>query len=60
MERLGQKLGARPVDWFATVSDVNLSELRFQVWLFQLHWLAKPAEMAQVWKDRTEERASPV
>lgn len=53
MERLGEKLGARSADWFAAASNVDLSELRFQVWLFKLCWqFAKPAEMAEVWKER--------
>ena len=52
MERLGRKLGAKPAHWFATVSDINLSELRFQVWLPEYFWQpAKPVEMAEVWKE---------
>lgn len=51
MEKIGIKLGARPDDWFATVIDVPLADLSFQVWLGQLRWRpADPIEMAEVWQ----------
>jgi hypothetical protein len=49
MEKVGGKLGSKPDDWFATVVDVPLADLLFQVWLYQLSWQpANPVEMAAV------------
>ena len=46
MERLGRKLGANPDDWFASVIDVPLADLCFQMWLSQHGWKsANPQEL---------------
>lgn len=50
LERKGKKQGGDPNDWFATVSNIPIDELHFQVWGINC-WMnaTSPKDMAEVW-----------
>lgn len=54
LEKVGKKKGADPANWFATLRQVALSELHFQVWAGGWFDATSPQDMADVW---TEEQA---
>lgn len=56
--KIGEKPAAGSANWFATVSDIPLADLIFEVWLYQLGWdKAKPHEMVEVRVPHIQSRA---
>jgi hypothetical protein len=49
LERAGKKQGAKPAHWFATIADVPLSELHFQVWANRWCNATSLQDMSESW-----------
>lgn len=51
MERVGKRKGGNPEQWFATSTNISLSELHFQLWTDAWCDTTGPQDMAEVWID---------
>ena len=49
LEKTGKRMGGDPKHWFAIATEVQLTELHFQLWAEGWHDTTGPKDMSEVW-----------